>query len=939
MLLFGNLSLYRNKKNSGRWPITHFFIVSLQEILKKMKLKFSINYGTQWGESLHVAISYHSIDGTVRAANLPMQTDDGVHWTLETAVVESRQHPISSFAYHYQVEDAEGRVLRREWTGIERSYWFDSSKSYVLPDLWRDLPLQYHLYSSAYATTVGLPRCEEVQTRRVPLYRKTIVFRVSAPQLQKGQSLALLGSHPALGDWNAARYLKMEYIGRFDWLLSVNVDAVLLPLEYKYVIVDDATNSLVAWEEGDNRTTIGLLPQDQTTLADGTVLVVYGENLRVKEHTWRAAGVVVPVFSLRSELSYGCGDFGDLKRLVDWAAETGMKVIQTLPVNDTTTDGRWHDSYPYNIVSAFALHPHYLDIEALGPLKSKQRMTAYHRQRRELNALSHSDYEAVGRVKQEYVAELFAERGRQTLDSKEYRQWFADNRFWLEPYAEWRRKTTVIVSVSTPSSNADSQLSIVKSQLSIIYFTQYHLHLQLKAAADYARSKGIILKGDIPIGVNRESVETATRPELFNLDCSAGTPPDAFAPNGQNWGFPTYRWRQDDVPSALNHQPSALIGWMHRRLEWMAQYFDAFRIDHVLGFFRIWEIPGDALFGTLGHFSPSLPFTVGEIEYFGLPFRKDLMTRPFINDRVVDRLFGIHAQFVREHYLVPRAYGLYDLKVDYDTQRKISAAFEGRGDENSLWIRDGLYRLVSDVLFLEDPRQPEMYHPRIGVTQEPVYNALSADEKDAFMRIYNNYYYQRHNFFWGQQATQRLTQVFGSTRMLCCAEDLGMLPECVGWVLDAQRILTLEVQSMPKQQGFEFAHLDANPYRSVATIATHDMPTLRLWWSENPDRRQRYYVSMLQKQGRAPEQLPAHLAEEIIARHLYCPSMLCLLALQDWLAMDGELRSKHPSEERINVPSDPYNRWQYRMHLTIDELLHADRYNNKVRTMITRSKR
>ena len=331
--------------------------------------------------------------------------------------------------------------------------------------------------------------------------------------------------------------------------------------------------------------------------------------------------------------------------------------------------------------------------------------------------------------------------------------------------------------------------------------------------------------------------------------------------------------------------------------------------------------------------------TVGEIEYFGLPFRKDLFTRPFINDRVLDKLFGLHVPYVREHFLVARSYGLYDLKAEYDTQKKVQKAFEGRTDENSLWIRDGLYRLISGVLFLEDPQQPEMYHPRIGVIGEPVFDALSAEEKDAFMRLYNNYYYQRHNFFWGAEAIRKITDVFGATRMLCCGEDLGMLPDCVAPVLDQLRVLTLEIQSMPKQSGYEFAHLDANPYRSVATISTHDMSPLRLWWSESPERTQRYYVSMLQKQGRAPEQLPAHLAEEIIGRHLYCPSMLCMLSLQDWLAMDGELRSKNPRDERINVPSDPYNRWKYRMHITIEELLKADKYNNKVKTMIQRSKR
>ena len=594
-----------------------------------------------------------------------------------------------------------------------------------------------------------------------------------------------------------------------------------------------------------------------------------------------------------------------------------MKVIQILPVNDTTTSHSWSDSYPYNIISAFALHPHYLDLEAFGSLKSKSKMTAYHRQRRELNALSYSDYEAVDRVKTAFINDLFEERGRQTLDSKEFKSWFETNRDWLEPYAQWC---------------VDSSLFAL--HYSLIYFTQYHLHLQLKAAADYARSKGIVLKGDIPIGVNFNSVETKTHPALFNLDAQTGAPPDAFSQNGQNWGFPTYNWN-----SQLSTLNSQLIDWWHRRLSWMSQYFDAFRIDHVLGFFRVWEVPVDAIFGIMGHFSPALPLTVSEIEYFGLPFRKDFMTRPFINDRVIERLFGIHAQFVKDNFLIPRNYGLYDLKAEYNTQRKVRDHFEGRGDENSLWIRDGLYRLISDVLFLEDSRQPNMYHPRIGVYNEPVFDALTNEEKDAFMRLYNNFFYQRHNFFWGGEAIRRLTDVFGETRMLCCAEDLGMLPDCVSPVLDSLRILTLEIQSLPKQNGFEFTHLDGNPYRSVATFSTHDMAPLRLWWEESPERTQRYYVTMLQKQGRAPEHLPAHLAEEIIARHLYCPSMLCMLSLQDWLAMDGELRSKHPREERINVPSDPYNHWKYRMHLTIDDLLKANKYNNKVRTMITRSRR
>ncbi len=864
-----------------------------------MKLKFSIRYRTAWGESLHVSIAYHSQDGTVKQYNLLMQTEDGELWTLETAALESRQHPLSHIVYIYQVEDADGNVLRREWDLVPRVYYFDTSKDYIFPDQWRDLPLPYHLYTNAYLTMVHGRTDEHVEALRLPLFRRTITFRVSAPQLQPGQAVAICGSHPAIGSWNTSRYLRMEYAGQHEWMLTVNALGMLFPIEYKYVVVDDETHAFVAWEEGDNRTT------GDMEMVDGQVLVLYGEHLRLKEQTWRAAGVAVPVFSLRSEHSYGVGDFGDLKLLVDWAVLTGMRVIQLLPVNDTTVSHHWQDSYPYNIISVFALHPHYIDLEAAGTLKSKHTMTQFRRRQQELNALPYSDYEAVDRVKQEYLLQLFEEQKKTVTASKEYKDFVHDNKAWLKPYAAYRAEDEAFT-----------------------YYLQYLLHTQLKSAADYARSKGVILKGDLPIGVNRESVETKEHSEFFHIDSQTGAPPDAFTSQGQNWGFPTYNWESEE-----------LIGWFRKRLKHLSQYFDALRIDHILGFFRIWEIPENAVYGLLGHFSPALPLTVGEIEYFGLPFRKELYTRPFVNDRLIDRLFGIHVQYVRDNFLVRKAYNLYDLKEEYDTQRKVSAYFADRHDESSLWIRDGLMRLISDVLFVEDPRQPEMYHPRIGVLSEPIYEALSNEDKDAFLRLYNNYFYQRHSMFWGQQALKRLPAIFKDSRLLICGEDLGMLPDCVEPVLDQLRILTLEIQQMPKQQGFEFAHLEANPYRSVATISTHDMSPLRLWWQENPERRQRYYVTMLQKEGRAPEQLPAHLAEEIIARHLYCPSMLCILQLQDWLAMDSELRSKHPQDERINVPSDPYNRWRYRMHLTIEQLIAAERYNNKVRTMITRSKR
>lgn len=898
-----------------------------------MKLKFSLTYGTAWGESLHVIIEYKSRNDSIKRYDLPMNTDDGQFWTLETVAMEARQHPIVSFRYVYQVEDIDGRMIRREWDMMPRVFHFDSTRDYVMPDLWRAIPLQYHLYTNAYITTIHGTNGNNVKPLPLPLFRKTLLFRVSAPQLKPGQSLAVCGSHPAVGNWNTSQYMKMQYAGQTVWMLSVNVMGMMLPLEYKYVIVDDRTSSFVKWEEGDNRTTAG------HELTDGQVLVMDGGVLRVKEDTWKLAGVVVPVFSLRSEHSYGVGDFGDLRRMVDWVVATGMKAIQTLPVNDTTISHCWTDSYPYNAVSIYALHPHYVDLEAAGELKSKIRMTDYHRQQCELNAIGYSDYEAVDRVKSAYLKELYAEQGRLVTASRDFKTFVRDNSCWLVSYAafcclrdsygtarysDWKEYAVY------DKARTEAYCAEHKEEVDYIYYVQYLLHKQLKAATDYARSKGVVLKGDIPIGICRDSVETWIRPQYFNMDSQTGAPPDAFAQNGQNWGFPTYNWNAIMADDCR---------WWRNRFKHLEQYFDAFRIDHVLGFFRIWEIPDDAIYGLLGHFSPSLPLTTGEIEYSGLQFRKDLFTHPFINDKVLNKLFGIHAGYVRDNFMVSKAYGLYDLKEKYNTQRKVRACFNGRNDENSQWIRDGLYRLICNVLFVEDPRQRDMYHPRIGVYQEPIFDALSGEEKDAFMRLYNNYFYQRHNMYWGGQAMKRLSAVLHDTSMLVCAEDLGMLPDCVEPVLDELRILTLEIQTMPKQSGQEFSHLGANPYRSVATFSTHDMPPLRLWWEENLERAQRYYATMLQKEGRAPEHLPVYLVEEIIARHLYCPSMLCMLSIQDWTAMDSDLRSKNVREERINVPSDSYNHWKYRMSITIEELLKANRFNQKVKTMIIRSKR
>jgi 4-alpha-glucanotransferase len=459
---------------------------------------------------------------------------------------------------------------------------------------------------------------------------------------------------------------------------------------------------------------------------------------------------------------------------------------------------------------------------------------------------------------------------------------------------------------------------------------QYVLNSQMEAVHEYAREKGVVLKGDIPIGVNRYGCDVWMEPRYFNLNGQAGAPPDDFSVNGQNWGFPTYNWEAmlaDDC------------AWWVRRFSNMSKFFDAYRIDHVLGFFRIWEIPVSSVHGLLGQFSPALAMTVPEIEAYGLPFREEFFTQPYITDHVLDRIFHEHAGEVKATYVEEKGNGFYRMREAYDTQCKVEAAFEGKTDEVSVMLRDGLYALISDVLFLRDHRDASKFHPRISVQFDFIYESLSDHEKYVFNHLYNDYYYRRNNQFWYHEAMRKLPLLVEATRMLVCAEDLGMVPDCVPWVMNELRVLSLELQSMPKDPSVKFGHLSRNPYRSVCTISSHDMPTLRQWWDEDVERTQEYYNTMLYRSGEAPHPLPGWLARDIVSRHLTSPSMLCILSIQDWLAIDERIRLADANAERINIPANPRHYWRYRMHLSIEQLINDKKFCDNITELISQSGR
>ena len=537
---------------------------------------------------------------------------------------------------------------------------------------------------------------------------------------------------------------------------------------------------------------------------------------------------------------------------------------------------------------------------------------------------------------------MWEQEGEKIVKGNDYKKFYNDNKRWLVPYAAFcvlRDKYGTARFLDWPAHKqftADLKRRVEDTttdmgrEAAFWMFVQFELSKQMKAAHDYARSKHVILKGDIPIGISPNGCDAWVEPNYFNMNGQAGAPPDAFSADGQNWGFPTYNWDEMLKDGCQ---------WWVRRFQNMSEYFDAYRIDHVLGFFRIWEIPISSVQGLLGQFSPALGMTREEVEGYGLHWQEEFFTEPFIADWIIDRVFGPHAQRVRDTFLQHSHDDIWKLRPEYDTQRKVEAAFAGKTSDDDKWVRDGLYSLINNVLFVRDRKDANKFHPRITAQLALIYEALWDSDKEAFNRLYNDYYYRRNNRFWYHEAMKKLPRLVQATRMLVCAEDLGMVPDCVPWVMNELKILSLEIQSMPKDNKLKFGNLQNNPYRSVSTISTHDMSTLRQWWDEDWQLSQEYYNEVMWKTGPAPHPLPGWLARDIVAQHLYSPSMLCLLSLQDWLSIDEQLRLPDANAERINVPANPRHYWRYRMHMTIEDLMDNTEFNAKVKQLIVQSNR
>ena len=799
-----------------------------------MKLNLNIEYRTNWGEEIVLCLG---------GKRYPMAyVAEGI-WNGEVA----RFNPEKASEYTYEVV-RDGVTIRKEWKKHVLALPEGTKAKVVnIYDRWNDRPADSPFYSSAFTDAIfGRKAAKPAEAPK----GANVVLQVSVPSLRPNEVLAIAGSGKAMKEWT--KVIPFDETNFPVWTLSLNVTE---PFSYKILVADRKTLAPIAWEDGENRWFLNVPEKDEVTVeADGQVRF-YGRD-------WKGAGTAIPVFALRTEDDFGVGEFYDLKKMVDWAAATGQSILQLLPINDTTMLHTWEDSYPYNPNSTFALHPQFLHLPAVGVKVDEE----YKALQAELNSLSQIDYERVNNLKTDLLYQAYTKTFKKLSATEKYQKFVETNSFWLLPYAAFcvlrdQNRTPDFTQWGAYAKYNKKKVAAFceenRKDIDFWCFVQYHLDLQLSEVCAYAHSKGVIFKGDLPIGISRTSVDAWLYPELFHMDSQAGAPPDAFSADGQNWGFPTYNWEkmaEDD------------FAWWKSRLAKMSEYFDAFRIDHILGFFRIWEIPMWTKSGLNGYFNPALPFPAHELQSQG-----------------------------------------FDVN-DFD-------------------------------LFLQDPRQEGQYHPKIGARDTHSYHCLDAYRRAAFDRLYDDFFYRRNNEFWKDKAMMKLPALLDSTGMLACGEDLGMIPATVPQVMSDLRILSLEIQRMPKSIHDNFANPAWYPYLSVCTTSTHDMNPIRAWWEEDRQVTEQFWHEMLGGHGDAPYYCEPWICRQILDQHLWSPAMLTVLPLQDWLSMDPALRRQNPNDERINVPANSRHYWRYRMHLTVEKLASAAEFNETLSGMIAASGR
>ncbi|MBP5420558.1 MAG: 4-alpha-glucanotransferase [Bacteroidales bacterium] len=844
-----------------------------------------------------------------------MTNNGGIHTYTDTTGAD--------FWYKYALITRDGTIAERHERHI------GESDNLTIYDEWRSPQMaQDALRYEAFAAALFIPNENEKPFPKVK--QGSLTITLDEPRIGADEAFCIISKQ--IINWNIENsFIMTRYMGNV-WQYEIEASILMKEFEFKFGIWDTKNNCFKRYEDGQNH----------------TIMFVSGETQMVNFNAfnygneWRAAGVAVPVFSLRTKKSRGCGEFLDIKPLADWCVAAGLRVIQLLPINDTTATFGWRDSYPYNAISTNALHPNYISLDRVFAYYGVRMPVLEKESGLFLNDINFSDYNRTRDWKRKNLKYVFEKAYDQIISDDKFNKWTELNKAWIYDYGvfttlrdryntcnwhEWHddaQYTKKIIAKYT-AKNSDTYKEVLFK-----IFIQYHLELQLREAVDYAHSLGVAIKGDLPIGINPSSVEAWVEPELFNFGLQAGAPPDFFSRDGQNWGFPIYNWDKMAVDG---------FDWWARRLNRMQQFFDAFRIDHILGFFRIWSIPSDFKSGLMGIFSPALPYTADELKDKGFCHDPKFFSRPVETEDTLNRMFEEYAEEAKHELFRKMDDGLYRLKDEYFSRTAVDKWVTANVRQMSAErIKNNLSDILHNVLFVSVVDNE--YHPRIMLTETRRFAMLSPNDQNILRAIHDDFFYSRHNEFWKTKAMEHLEGMLKKCKMLVCGEDLGMIPASVPVVMQRMQILSLELQRMPKENWQRYGDCSHFPYLSVCATSSHDISSLRGWWEENYEESAYYYNNVLHLGGEAPKVANASIITPIVAQHLNSPSMLCINPIQDYAGLIDEMPHLLPFEERINEPSDPNRKWCYRIPFNLDDMeLHYQHLTHKVRNMLSEAGR
>lgn len=913
--------------------------------MASVNLHFRVSYHTDFGRNLLVCGGIPELGNWDKPVPLTY-TGHNDEWDLTISIPLPKTN--TTIKYKYLIDDQS----RREWEP-EKDHVLNLAPASAPFNLeivdtyrWQDHVQDAYSRSAFVDAVHHRDTVKKVNYIEAPSTSFEVYFSCVVPHIRSDQKLIVCGSCPELGSWDASKGLEMRDNEYPFFSASCAFSRSSLPFEYKYAIVK--SDGYVMWDINENFKVAPLQDKDDSVK---TILCLNQYFINPDKALYHGFGIYAPLFSLRSSDSCGIGQYSDIKKLVDVCNKMGASLIQLLPINDTTDKGDWADSYPYRQVSCFALHPIYINLLEITPnlpAKLKEEIKEFSAQQEKQKYL---DYPAVHAFKVEKLKQIY-QLVKSTLPTDaNYAAFKKANASWLYTYSlycHFRDKYGTSDFHKWPEYSKVSEEEIESlsekyaKELDYCNWVQYICDLQFRDSRNYAAEHHVALKGDLPIGVYLNSVECWAYPENFRLNMCAGAPPDAFSDQGQNWGFPTYAW---DFMEKDHYR------WWRLRLQRMGTLFHALRVDHILGFFRIWEIPRETCIGgMLGHFFPCHAAPKGELQSKGL-WDIDRYLRPYIRWHLLAQKFGGEAEWASKTFF--NAHGTdpaddwYDFKEEYNSERKIDEAVNKmfKGDEGKIHhYKKCLLQLIDNVLMVPDPGLPDIYHPRTEITMEhieptpngpkefgsPSWLELAEPQRTIIKEFYTDFTYKRQNGLWVSKAKPKLNLLKTSTNMLICAEDLGQLTDGIIQAIKDEALLSLRVQRMSKDPKKTFDEAKEFSYLSVCCPSTHDCSSIRGWWEENTKVIDDFWYNQLLRHDNPWRTCEPWISETILKQHLFSDSMWAIFLLQDVTGITQHLRRQSPQEEQINIPADPHHHWNYRYPYTLEELAKDEGFTGKV---------